>query len=67
MTSSQVYLQIQNNMKNQLNLADFNFFLSNFQQQDPLYGYFSAVAGQVRDSHKSQSQITSLISDVMNC
>lgn len=54
-------------MKNQLNLADFNFFLSNFQQQDPLYGYFSAVAGQVRDSHKIQFQITSLISDVMNC
>lgn len=40
-------------MKNQLNLADFDFFRSNFQQQDPLYGYFSAVAGQVRD--KSQS------------
>lgn len=36
-------------MKNQLNLADFDFFRSNFQQQDPLYGYFSAVAGQVRD------------------
>lgn len=48
-----MYLQIQNNMKNQLNLADFDFFRSNFQQQDPLYGYFSAVAGQVRD--KSQS------------
>lgn len=52
-------------MKNQLNLADFDFFRSNFQQQDPLYGYFSAVAGQVRD--KSQSQITSLILDLMNC
>lgn len=60
-----MYLQIQNNMKNQLNLADFDFFRSNFQQQDPLYGYFSAVAGQVRD--KSQSQITSLILDLMNC